>query len=123
MSVVIKSQVVENSPAVLLRRVAGSNGVNLTQSDVTSISVKVYNALDASLVATVTPTVSSSVYNTLQTDSRWTEDATGYNVALSLAGTCWPEVGTYQVEALITPVSGNPFYLLWQLEAVNIFSA
>lgn len=121
---IAKAVVIEDSAAVLLARVLKASGAPIVQADVSSISVKVFDAGEASQVgSTYTPTVSAVVYNTLQTDSRWSEDTTGYNLAIALAGSYWPTAGRYQAEVKITPVSGDAFYVVFALEALNIFSA
>jgi hypothetical protein len=121
---IIKGRVIENSPAVLLRRVTGVAGTILTSEDIDAISVKVWNSDYSTLVTTLTPDKADVVYDDLQTTdtSRWTLDSVGYNWALTMPGTAWPAAGTYAVEVKVTPTAGDAFYLLWRVEATNIYS-
>lgn len=111
-----KGRVLENSAATLLARVQDNDGADITAADISTITVKTYKA-DGTLVATVTPTVADVVYDTLQTDARWTGDG-GYNVALPLEGTNWPEPGIYRVIVTYTPASGYAYADRWELTAV-----
>lgn len=116
--------VMQGSAAVLLARVLGPNGLPIVQADVSTIAVKVWDSGAATQVgATLNPAPIDVVYNALQLDARWSADGTGYNVALTLAGAYWPDTGRYQVEALFTPASGNPFYVIFDLQSLPVFSA
>lgn len=117
-----KARVIENSGAVLLARVVKDSGAAIVQADITSITAKVFSADDGTQISTPTLTVAGCVYDTLQTDARWSADSIGYNVAISLSGDNWPDAGNYRIEIKFTPASGNPFYVVWDVLALNIFS-
>src|SRR4051794_21337661 len=80
--------VVAESTIVLLAQVVDSTDNYLIQSDVESIEV-VINDMGGSTPEQVgeadEPSVSDVVFDTLQTDSRWTQDSIGYNVAYKTA--------------------------------------
>ena len=70
----------EDTEPVLMTRIQTHDGTNLLQADVTSIEAMAYNESDDSQNGTTqTLSASSVVFDTLQTDSRWTADTTGYN--------------------------------------------
>jgi hypothetical protein len=119
----IKYTVVANSPAVLLGVCKGPDGNLLHVADVSSISVKTFDLDDDSnaITTTATPAVSDCIHDTLLVDAR-AYDSVGYNISIPMSGASWPEAGTYQVEAKITPVAGEPIYGLWSIEALKIFS-
>lgn len=117
------SKVIENSGAVLMARIVNDLGVAVVQADISSLTCKVYNNETGTLITSPTLSVGSTIYNTLQTPAAWTADSTGFNFAASLAGSCWPEGGVvYRVEVKVTPASGNPYYLVWDLQALDILS-
>lgn len=120
-----RSIIIENSACVILARVTKDTGANVVQADVSAVAVKVFDTeTEAQVGATLTPAVSSCFYDTLQIDSRWPIDTTGYNFALSVNGSYFPDGGkVYQVEVRVTPTSGDPFYMEpWQLQTRNIYS-
>jgi hypothetical protein len=55
--------------------------------------------------------VADSVYDTLQTDARWTKDSTGYNFADAIGQAFFPIGDTeYRVEYLFTPTTGATYH-------------
>ena len=69
-----------------LDRITGRDGSRLVEADVTSIDVVVYNVQEKTAILTrsgLSPTLGTDaetrVYDTLQTDGRWTPDNIGYN--------------------------------------------
>lgn len=122
MSSVIKGRVIAESAAVLLARVQDATGATITTSSVSGVTVKVFD-LNTDLLTTTLLSNAVTIYNTLQLDGRWTQDTTGYNFAISVDGTtAWPAAGPYRVEAEIMPVTGAPFFILWELQATQVFS-
>lgn len=96
-----------------LARVVGNAAAAITQASLSSISYKIFNESSDTpdtAVETGTLTVSSVVFDTLQTDARWTKDTTGYNFRNVVAGTNITGDGRrYLVEYLFTPTSGAAF--------------
>lgn len=94
------------------------NGSNIQQADISSIActVRRYARGSNSVLNTLTPTVtvSSAVFDSLQTDGKWTEDATGYNFAFTVPGTAFPDGARYDyiIGFIFTPASGNDFPLV-----------
>jgi hypothetical protein len=71
--------VVEDSIFTIMARIHG-DGANLVQADISSISYQIfYTDSDTAHTGETSLTVSTVVYDTLQTDARWTVDSTGYN--------------------------------------------
>lgn len=102
METIVKVCAVADSTVVLLARVKKSDNTYLIQSDVTSVRVDLYDLTAGTGGTTIrtpvdatgttisdgsafdTPATTSVVYNALQTDSRWSVDSTGYNVAYKI---------------------------------------
>lgn len=134
----IEGVIIEGSGAVLLARVTGASGDAVTQASVSAIAWECWKTdvppgrIYPSSTTTVTPTktgtgtgvVADVIYDTLQTDDRWTVDATGYNFALSIPAASWPvtdiddypDSGWAQVDVKITPTTGEVFYVAYQVE-------
>src|SRR4051794_27635729 len=113
-SLTSKVNVIANSGATLLARVRRSDGANMVAADVSTFVVKVYDA-SGNLTATLA-NGAHTVYSSLQTDTRWVKDTTGYNVSIDVPGSSWTTAQIYRVEAKITPTTGNAFFLLWDCD-------
>jgi hypothetical protein len=118
------------STATLLRRVKGWTGQALRQADISSIryTIKLIDERDeadntvVSGHSAVAVSVATSVYDTLQTDDRWTPDATGYNFAHTpdvAQNQAFSEIGRrYLVEYTLTPASGQVIVLQFVLTCI-----
>lgn len=111
----------EDSGVTLMARVVGSDGNNLTQAATTAITCKVY---DGSGTNTLSPTVTvaSAIFDTLQTDARWTADATGYNFRFEVPATAFPSAkkGRHRVEFLFDQATGENFFLIFEGPIISV---
>lgn len=103
----------EDTGLVWMARVLGQDGEAVTQASLDSIVMTSMDLDDYSSVTTATLTISSVVFDTLQTaDPRWTADQRGYNFLYAVPAAAIPSPGkTYRVGLLFTPSSGQPFAL------------
>ena len=67
----------EDSGHSVMARVTGTDAVNIVQSDITSISYTVHDLKTGEQTVTGSLVKSTVVFDSLQTDARWTADATG----------------------------------------------
>ena len=108
--------VYEDSTFTLMARfeVAGSNGV---QADCVSIQMKAWKTTDFdNTVLDAALTVSSVVFDALQTDGRWTRDGTGYNFRYDVADTICTDAGAlYLFEAVIETSGGSLPPMVWEV--------
>lgn len=89
------------------------DGDEMVQADVDTIEYAVYNDDTRELVQTLTAlTVANVVFDTLQTDERWTVDTDGYNFRHDVSHSLLtdPDI-TYRIEYKITLDGGTEFYL------------
>jgi hypothetical protein len=122
MAVTIKGRVIANSPAVLLRRVQGLNGAYMVNADVTGVVVKVFDMLTGLQSGATLDSSVTTIYDTLQTGAIWQgQDSIGYNLSISVPGSALPTEGRYRVQALVTPVVGGAFELLWDVDSTKTF--
>lgn len=120
-----KQVVFEDSGASCMARVVGNAATAITQATITSITSHVFD-LDSSTPTTdldnSTLTVSSVVFDTLQTDARWTVDSTGYNFRHDFAASIFTTGGhRYRVEFVFTPSSGAVFHVVYQLKTEALY--
>ena len=116
--------VIEDGAACFLARILGNDATPVIQAAVQSISVKVFD-VDATdpdtAVYSANLTVSTAIYDTLQTDDRWTEDDTGYNFRHDMPASAF-QTGdhNYRVEYKFTPTLGEVFWALFDVHANNV---
>ena len=115
----------EDADLVLMARIKGIDRQNILQSTISSIAQKVYDLNSGSQVGvTVALVVADVIFDTLQTDARWTKDATGYNFRATIAGTYFPNGDTdYRVEILFTPATGSAFPFVSEISVKNLMSS
>ncbi len=98
-----------------------ADGENITQADLSSIAYVVLNADDGTTYnAGGSVTVSAAVFDTLQTDGRWTEDDTGYNFRHDVPHTIITAVGQYVFKYTFTLSGGSQFVTTAEVQAVNV---
>ncbi len=106
----------EDSGAYLMSRILGSDGAAIQQADVSSIAYSVYDMDDTSSPSTGSLTVANVVYDTLQTDARWTKDSTGYNFGWAAGASLFAGGDkVYTVEVAFTPASGEVYHVVFQV--------
>ena len=104
----------EDAASTFLARVVGEDAALLLIANVTSISYKVYDTTDGSESATGSLTVSSVIFDTLQTDARWTVDTTGYNFKFLMPASAFPAGDRlYRVEFLFTVTGSIPAFVVF----------
>jgi hypothetical protein len=115
----INSQGIENSPAVIRALVKKQDGTALTQATTTSITAKVFNIDSGGQVGSdISADPATSVFDTLQEG-----ETTQYNLAIPIGGAYFPTGNTtYSIEIKVTPTTGDPFYIVVRHHARNIFS-
>ena len=121
MADVITGWVLEDTDFSLMARVAGVDGDDIVQGDLASIAYAITGA-DGTSVGTGSLTVSEVVFDTLQTDARWSVDSTGYNfrwdVDVSAEGLVSP--GTYTFEVAFTAATGEVYHAVWLVHVKGI---
>ena len=122
--------VFKNGSATLLARVVGGDDTPVQQADIDSAEYSVYlldeDDPDAATVVTghdgVSIDVSSLIFDTLQTDSVWDVDETGYNLKHVLdvsAEEAFTEAGrSYRIVLELTPTSGQVILVRFRVHAI-----
>jgi hypothetical protein len=118
-----QAQIWEDNDCTCMARftVNGSNG---TQSDIASVSRKIFDRKSGTSGNASALTVASVVFDTLQTDGRWTKDTTGYNFRDRIAGTNFPTGDTrYVIEYQFTGASSEKFMLVYEVTTLEILTS
>ncbi len=95
---------------------------NVKQADVSTIAYEVFDG-GLQIGATGNVTVSSAVFDTLQTGTIWSVDSTGFNFKQTLAAAYFPTGGrTYRVEFKWVLTGGTAFWLVYAVNAQGVRS-
>ena len=137
----ISGQVAAGSGVTVLARLRGQDGALVTRASLSSIAYSVANLTTGAVLGTGTFTISSAVFDSLQSDARWTQDTEarpgpdgshGYNFAATLPASLFatstlsataaqaapPRI---QADVLFTPTSGEPFRVVWTWTPVRVW--
>ena len=127
-AVATKALVFKHGTLTMMARVVGEDAADIAQADVSSIIYTIF-ALNEKDVNAETPvvnhtavslTVASVVFDSLQTDARWTVDTTGYNfrheIDVSSNAAFTVRGAKYLVVHHLTPPSGQVYQVNFELE-------
>lgn len=122
---VTQGVIFEDSGCSPMARLKGQSGGNVTQASLSAISYTVIDkTTQAVIVAATSLTIADVIFDSLQTDARWTKDSTGYNFRHDLAAASFPEGNTtYRVEYTFTPVSGAVFRAVFEMPTLNLLGS
>ena len=121
---ITRATIFEDTAPTFMARVVGNGAVNITQSDFGAITVAVYKDGNTTATHTATLTVGNVVFNALQTDARWSADATGYNFRHQIAASVFSTGNsTYQIAFLFKPSSGEDWLVLFRVDTVETLTA
>lgn len=114
----------EDGGGTVLARAVGQDAVAITQASLTSVAWKAFDESGATRdtpVANGTLTIADDIFDTLQTDPRWTLDDDGYNVRHEIAATVFSAGDhIYRVEYTFTPATGQVFIMVAEMFAKAI---
>ena len=119
---IITGTAVEDAGVILLARVVGNDGTPITQASLTAITYSVYDITNSVSLGTGTFTISSVVYDTLQTGELWDVDSTGYNFKAAIpASVMTPGGSRCQIDVKFDPVTGENFIQIWKFTILNTY--
>lgn len=116
----------EDTGLVCMARLVTDANVNVVQADISSIAYSVFDLVTrtADVISGTSLTVSAVIFDTLQTDARWSTDSTGYNFRWTVPATAFPTGGrSYRVEFKFTPASGQVFFVSYEVDVSEIMTS
>jgi hypothetical protein len=115
----------EKTLPTLLARLTNSDGNPLLQADVSAIAVSFRSYDDPSAQhQTDAPVVANVIFDTLQTDAVWKEDAEGYNFKYTPAAGKFDQNDQYPylVEVVCTLAAGGFVTAIWKANQLEVAS-
>ena len=107
-----KASIWEDTGCVIMARVVNYDDTDIVQADLSSIAYSVFNtSLDPTdagytVVDGQSMTISSVIFDTLQTDNGWSVDTTGYNFKFTFDDDVFTNGNTtYRVEVTMSQAS------------------
>lgn len=118
-----KLTVFEDTGFSLMARIQGTDAKDVQQADVSSIAYSVYDlSSTGSPTDTGSLTVATVIYDTLQTDSRWDIDTTGYNFKWDVPASHVADgAKNYRFEIAFTPAIGEVYHAIYEVATTNLF--
>ena len=114
----------EDTGIPCMARIQGGDASNITQATTSAITVAVFKTANTSATYTASLTVAYVVFDALQTDSRWDHDSIGYNFRTELPALVF-DTGdaTYTVEYKFTPTSGSQYFVIYEIDTVEVYTS
>lgn len=113
----------EDSGIILMARVIDGDGNNIQIANISSIIYSVRDKANSAvdLAANSPLTVAEHVFDVPQTPEIWTADTHGYNFRYdAVASEIADGDKTYRFEFKFQPASGQPFYVAYDVNTVNL---
>ena len=114
----------EDTGITCMARILGDDASAITQSTTSAIRVAVFKNSNTSAVYTASLTVADVVFNSYQTDARWDYDSTGYNFRYACIASIFADGdATYRVEFKFTPTAGSQYFVIYEIDTVEVFTS
>lgn len=116
----------EDTAITCMARIMGDDAARIVTADVTSITLKTFLNYGTTATSTTTiTTFTNIIFDTLQTDARWTKDTTGYNFRYQIPSSVF-DTGdsTYRCEFLFDLTDGSQpdLFVIFSVDTVEVLS-
>jgi len=114
----------EDTGVTCMSRILGDDAAAITQATTSSIELKTFKNISTTATSTTALTVANVVFDSYQTDARWSKDSTGYNFRYAVPSSVFDDGdATYRLEFKFTPTSGSDYFVVFQVDTVEVFSS
>lgn len=115
----------EDNGFSLMSRVIGDDATDVRQADISTITWKLFDKEARTVVVdSGSLTVSSVIFDTLQTDARWKADSEGYNFRWDVPETLLPTGDTdYRIELKYTTDTAIVFHDVFEPSTRDLYSS
>ena len=119
-----RATIYEDSGVTCMARILGDDATAITQSVTSAITVAVFKNTSTTATYTASLTVADVVFNSYQTDARWSKDATGYNFRYAVIASVFDDGdATFRIEFKFTPTSGSQYFVIYEIDTVEVFTS
>lgn len=119
-----KATIYEDSGLTCMARILSESAAAITQATTSSIELKTFKNTSTTATSTTALTVADVVYDSYQTDARWTKDSTGYNFKYPVPSSVFDDGdATFRLEFRFTPTSGSNYWVIFSIDTVEVWSS
>jgi len=114
----------EDTGVTCMSRILGDDAAAITQATTSTIVLNAFKNTSTTPTYTASLTVTDVVFDSYQTDARWSKDATGYNFRYAVIASIF-DAGdaTYRLEFKFTPTSGSVYFVIFEIDTVEVFTS
>lgn len=118
---IFQAAIFEDGSAVFMARMVSIASVNVTQASIATIAFDFFDTVTGLSVASGPLSAASVIFDTLQTDARWTKDAIGYNFRHTTGPSQFPDGGkVYRCEWKFTDTGGAVSWLVFDVPTIAL---
>lgn len=114
----------EDTGVTCMSRILGDDAAAITQATTSAIVLNAFKNTSTTPTYTASLTVADVVFDSYQTDARWSKDSTGYNFRYAVIASIF-DAGdaTYRLEFKFTPTSGSVYFVIFEIDTVEVFTS
>ena len=114
----------EDTGVTCMSRILGDDAAAITQATTSTIVLNAFKNTSTTPTYTASLTVADVVFDSYQTDARWSKDSTGYNFRYAVIASIF-DAGdaTYRLEFKFTPTSGSVYFVIFEIDTVEVFTS
>ena len=115
----------EDTGITCMSRILGDDASAITQATTSAITLAVFkNTKTGTPTYTASLTVADVVFDSYQTNARWDKDSTGYNFLSAVIASVFDDGdATYRLEFKFTPTSGSQYFVIFEIDTVEVFTS
>ena len=114
----------EDTGVTCMSRILGDDAAAITQATTSAIVLNAFKNTSTTPTYTASLTVADVVFDSYQTDARWSKDATGYNFRYSAIASIFDDGdATFRLEFKFTPTSGSVYFVIFEIDTVEVFTS
>lgn len=114
----------EDTGVTCMSRILGDDAAAITQATTSAIVLNAFKNTSTTPTYTASLTVADVVFDSYQTDARWSKDSTGYNFRYAAIASIFDDGdATFRLEFKFTPTSGSVYFVIFEIDTVEVFTS
>ena len=119
-----RATIYEDTGVTCMARITGAAASAITQATTSAITLAVFKNKSTVATYTASLTVADVVFDSYQTNARWDKDSTGYNFLYAVIASVFDDGdATYRLEFKFTPTSGSQYFVIFEIDTIEVFTS